>query len=41
MEDGGAFQPVPGIDYMAATGLIELGQGQAEASLVLELVPVP
>jgi hypothetical protein len=39
MEGGGAFQPVPGVDYMAASGSIELGQGQAEVSLELGLVP--
>ncbi len=39
MEGGGAFQPVPGVDYMAASGKITLGQGQATVSLELELVP--
>lgn len=38
MEGGGTFQPVPGVDYMAASGLIELGQGQAVVDLELELV---
>jgi len=38
MEGGGTFQPVPGVDYMAASGRIELGQGQAEVDLELELV---
>jgi protoheme ferro-lyase len=39
MEGGGTFQPVPGVDYMAASGKIELGQGQAKVDLELELVP--
>ena len=39
MEGGGTFQPVPGVDYMTASGLIELGSGQAEVVLELALVP--
>ncbi len=39
MEGGGTFQPVPGIDYMAASGKMDLGQGQAKIDLELELVP--
>jgi protoheme ferro-lyase len=39
MEGGGAFQPVPGIDYLAASGRMGLGQGQAKVELELELVP--
>jgi hypothetical protein len=39
MEGGGAFQPVPGIDYLAASGKMGLGQGQAKVELELELVP--
>ena len=38
MEGGGAFQPVPGIDYLAASGKVDLGQGQAKVDLELELV---
>jgi protoheme ferro-lyase len=38
MEGGGAFQPVPGIDYMAASSKMQLGQGQARVDLELELV---
>jgi hypothetical protein len=39
MEGGGVFQPVPGVDYMAASTLMEFGQGQAVVDLELELVP--
>ena len=39
MEGGGVFQPVPGIDYMAASPSITLGQGQAVIEVELELVP--
>ncbi|PLX95053.1 MAG: hypothetical protein C0619_01850 [Desulfuromonas sp.] len=39
MEGGGQFQPVPGVDYMAASNKITLGSGQAE--VVLDLVIVP
>jgi len=39
MEGGGTFQPVPGIDYLAASEKIDLGQGQATVNLELELVP--
>jgi hypothetical protein len=38
MEGGGIFQPVPGVDYMAASDNIPLGQGQAKVDLELELV---
>jgi hypothetical protein len=38
MEGGGTFQPVPGVDYMAASDNIPLGQGQAKVDLELELV---
>jgi hypothetical protein len=38
MEGGGTFQPVPGVDYMAASGKMVLGQGQAKVELELELV---
>jgi protoheme ferro-lyase len=40
MEGGGVFQPVPGIDYMAASQKIALGSGQATVELEVELVPV-
>jgi hypothetical protein len=40
MEGGGVFQPVPGIDYLAASELIDLGQGQERVNLELELVPI-
>jgi protoheme ferro-lyase len=39
MEGGGVFQPVPGIDYMAASPQLLLGSGQQETTLNLELVP--
>jgi hypothetical protein len=39
MEGGGVFQPVPGIDYMAASPPLELGSGQQDVTLDLELVP--
>ncbi len=39
MEGGGQFQPVSGVDYIASSGLIPLGQGQATVELQLELVP--
>jgi hypothetical protein len=39
MEGGGVFQPAPGIDFMAASGKIDLGQGQAKVDLELERVP--
>ncbi len=41
MEGGGTFAPVPGVDYMAASGLLTFGDGKVEVSLDLELVPVP
>jgi hypothetical protein len=37
LEGGGAFQPVPGIDYMATTAKLTLGQGQVTADLELQL----
>ena len=39
MEGGGVFQPVAGVDYMAASQKILLGSGQQETALQLELVP--
>lgn len=39
MEGGGTFQPVPGVDYLAASGKLLLGQGQGKVALELELVP--
>jgi hypothetical protein len=39
MEGGGTFQPLPGVDYMAASAKLTLGQGQAVADLELQLVP--
>ena len=39
MDGGGTFAPVPGVDYMAASGPLMLGQGKTEVSLDLELVP--
>ena len=39
MEGGGTFQPLAGVDYMAASPRITLGSGQAEAELELQLVP--
>jgi protoheme ferro-lyase len=39
VEGGGQFQPVPGVDYMAASELLALGAGQV--SIDLELAPVP
>ena len=41
MEGGGTFAPVPGVDYMAASGPLTLGKGKAEVSFELELVPGP
>ena len=38
MEGGGAFQPVPGVDYLAASGKVTLGAGQATVALDLQLV---
>ena len=38
MEGGGVFQPVPGVDYMAASGPMAFGQGVAEVTLELELL---
>jgi hypothetical protein len=38
MEGGGVFQPVPGVDYMAASGPVTFGQGLAEVTLELELL---
>jgi hypothetical protein len=39
MEGGGVFQPVAGVDYVAASPKVEFGQGQITVDLVLELVP--
>ena len=39
MEGGGTFQPLPGIDYMAASPKITLGQGQQSVDLELMLIP--
>ena len=39
MEGGGVFQPVPGVDYLAASPSVTLGQGQAVVDVQLELVP--
>jgi hypothetical protein len=39
MEGGGVFQPVPGIDYIAASPPLERGSGQQDVTLDLELVP--
>jgi len=39
MEGGGVFQPVPGMDYMAASPKMDLGSGQQNVTLNLELVP--
>jgi hypothetical protein len=39
MEGGGQFQPVPGVDYMAASGPLPLGAGQVSLELELMLVP--
>ena len=39
MEGGGVFQPLPGIDYMAASDRRTFGQGQVEVTLDLELIP--
>ena len=41
MEGGGVFQPVPGMDYMAASPKMELGSGQQNVTLNLERVPGP
>ena len=39
MEGGGQFEPVPGVDYMAASGPMSLGAGQVAVELELMLVP--
>lgn len=39
MEGGGTFQPLPGIDYMAASQKVPLGQGQVRVALELMMVP--
>jgi hypothetical protein len=41
MEGGGVFQPMPGVDYMATSGQVTLGQGQVTVTLPLELVSTP
>ena len=38
MEGGGIYEPVPGVDYMAATSPMMFGAGQVEVTLDLELV---
>jgi protoheme ferro-lyase len=40
MEGGGQFQPVPGIDYMASSEKLTLGQGKVEVTIELQLIPV-
>jgi hypothetical protein len=39
VEGGGMFQPVPGMDYMASSDKVTLGQGQVSVALELEVVP--
>ena len=39
MEGGGVFQPVPGVDYMAASTQMQMGEGQVVVDLELALVP--
>jgi hypothetical protein len=39
MEGGGQFAPVPGVDYMAASGPLTFGAGQVAVDLELMLVP--
>jgi len=39
MEGGGVFQPVPGVDYMAASAQMQMGAGQVVVDLELALVP--
>jgi len=39
MAGGGQFQPLPGVDYMAAGPLQTFGQGQVHVTLDLALVP--
>ncbi len=41
MEGGGQFMPVPGVDYLASSEKLTLGQGKVETKLDLELVPGP
>jgi hypothetical protein len=41
MEGGGQFQPVPGIDYIANSPKITLGQGKKDVALDLELLTIP
>ena len=38
VEGGGVFQPLPGIDYMAASPWLTLGEGQVSIDLGLQLV---
>ena len=38
VDGGGAFQPEPGIDYLAASEALTFGQGPVEAHLELELL---
>lgn len=39
MEGGGQFQPVPGVDYLASSEKLALGQGRVEVPLELQRVP--
>ncbi len=40
MEGGGVYQPVPGVDYLAASSKVAIGSGQQSVRLDLELVPL-
>ncbi len=39
VEGGGLFQPVPGVDYMASSDKVTLGQGMVAIELELAIVP--
>lgn len=39
VEGGGQFQPVPGVDYLASSAKLSLGQGKVEVAL--EMAPSP
>ncbi|MDH3574475.1 MAG: ferrochelatase [Desulfobacteraceae bacterium] len=41
VEGGGTFQPVPGVDYLASSEKVTLGQGSVAVTLDMELVPSP
>ena len=41
VEGGGTFQPVPGVDYLASSEKVSLGQGSVAVTLDMELVPSP